>query len=222
MVRKFNEILNERWIKEGPFLEVSFILEFNQRIDIFLKEFLSSLSKTKFKIQLKDDLNKYVVDFKKIQLDEQLDKKIEIPLFINFPEITKSLLFFNIIAEKTVMIDFCFEYHEPNPYMLKHCYELLKSLYNVFNFKFGVIGIEVDCLFAYNCNKEYPNEFYNVNNLNIKNLLNNIMTHYFYAIIFDSSMHNPQKLEYPFEIIGKKGIFVDVLKIKELYKKNKK
>lgn len=221
MISKLNEKLNERWIEGGHFLEVSFILESDQQINLFLKEILNNLTKLKFKIQLKDDLNKYIVDFKKIQLDEELDKKIKIPLFINFSEMTKSLLLFNIITEKTVMIDFCFKYHEQNPQLLKHCYELLKSLYTIFNFKLGVIGVEVDCLDAYDCNEAWPTECYNIKNLNIKNLLNNIVTHYFYAIIFDSSMYNPQKLKYPFEIIGKKGIFIDVLKIEEKLERQK-
>lgn len=219
------------WLQGGPFLEVSFLLENNKSRRDFLILFFEKLRDLSVKFQIKTDrLDKQIDDFSKEYPYDENDPQrfqihsIKIPLMIDVAGERKSMLHIDEVAENTVLFDFCFfgdkedilEWDQKGikDGEMPEFSNFLISLYHIFKFPFGLIGLEMDCLFAFGCGKEWPNYCYKVKNLNVKHLLTTLLDNYFLVVLFHKSLYN-QKIPYPTRQISGNGILIDTSKNKK-------
>lgn len=217
----------KQWLQGGPFLEVSFILENNIERKTFIKDFFNKLKNIPQKFEMKiNDLNKEINKFSKgYPYDENNPNtdqihSIKIPLIVNISGERKSLLFFEEISENTIQVNFCFfgESFDAPEWNQKGIREsdmpefkkFLLSLYEVFEFPIGVSSVENDCvLLFYDCNETWPNECYNLTNIDLPKIVKNINNSSIIDCLFDSEFFRIKKIPTSSKKVGKRGILIE-------------
>lgn len=169
------------WIKGGPFLEVSFLLELKTSRQEFIGRILTDLTKVSPRVEvvltetdlakLKDDFVKgYPVDEK----DENSAKihSVSIPAYIHFSEMRRAYIRIQQISDDLGNISFDFfgsawdapEWGQKGvkDTDLPIFVDLLKKLFETFTFPLGTIGFEYDSTDLFSIDECWPSSGYDL------------------------------------------------------------
>ena len=187
------------WLQGGPFLEISFVLtleadrqSFVDRILNKLKFFKPSVEFATTENELKEKIREFDAGYP--DDDKDLESKVyhstQIPVFVNTDGKRKAILMLRQISQQLATIDFWFfasEWDEPewnqkgiSESQLPIFKDLLSNLFDTFDFIIGTIGYENSVTQLFDTTETWPNEKFNLNNINRQSLR---VDHYFSFIV---------------------------------------
>ncbi|MFN7253256.1 MAG: hypothetical protein ACK4M9_21150 [Anaerobacillus sp.] len=188
------------WLQGGPFLEVSFIIKFNDEKKEVIKAILKKLTNLHHQIE--------VVDTNLVEMLESFDKgypydeedphsvykhSMHVNLYVSVAGRRKSTLQIEQVSSSALLINFWFfgsEFDAPEWGQigikgedLSDFKNFLIDLFYNFKFKIGGVAIEEDVLGLYDCDEARPNECYCFEYIKPQQLLKN--TPYFIDILWN-------------------------------------
>jgi hypothetical protein len=170
------------WLQGGPFLEISLITE-----DVEIKNLITKISRLKSISIIEENIEKKINQFETGYLFDEEDSNsrrmhtIRLNIFVEVLGKRKSLLFIERVAEKTLLLNFCFfgsefdapeweqkgiqegEYH----HFVSFLSELLKYLKGIA----GAVAIEKDILELISENNTRPDNVFSYKEINPTELL---------------------------------------------------
>ncbi|MFS1514413.1 hypothetical protein VQL36_18585 [Chengkuizengella sp. SCS-71B] len=168
---------DSQWLRGGPFLEVSFLLELKGEKKNIIKTILNKLSKSHNQIEVVDEkLDSKIESFVKGYPYDEEDPhtvqiySMEVKLYVHVAGRRKATLQIEQVSSNALLINFWFfgcEFDVPEWGQkaikiddLPGFNNFLTDLYSNFQFKIGGIAIENDILDLFDCSEVYPNECY--------------------------------------------------------------
>jgi hypothetical protein len=211
------------WLRGGPFIEVSFLLELKENKSKTVKKIINKLSEVPTKIEVVDHNIDEIIDYfdKGYPYDDENPQSpyihsLKIRLFVDLPRRRKASLLIDKISSDSILIDFCFfgdevdvpewdqigirkdEYNDITNFLIE--------LYSVYQFKIGGVSCEEDIKFLFETIKEYPNECFRFNKVDPDYFLNN--PSYFNVILWNEKYKNLNEFNYRYKKIYKDGILI--------------
>jgi hypothetical protein len=211
------------WLRGGPFIEVSFLLELKENKFKTVKNIINKLSEVPTKIEVVDHNIDEIIDYfdKGYPYDDENPQSpyihsLKIRLFVDLPRRRKASLFIDKISSDSILIDFCFfgdeadvpewdqigirkdEYNDITNFLIE--------LYSVYQFKIGGVSCEEDIKFLFETIKEYPNECFRFNEVDPGYFLNN--PSYFNVIVWNEKYKTLNEFNYRYNKIDKDGILI--------------
>jgi len=193
----------DQWIKGGPYLEVSFMLEHSEDKTKFVSEITDKIRKIPQKIEVKSEMT---------------EKDFGMNLIMNIAGERKGMFGIKEVANNTYVCNFCFfgsvddvpEWGQKGIKLneIPKFADFLCSLYEIFNFPLGAVAIENDCLSLFNSKEGWPNEDYELKNLDLNNSFKKGMPQLFEYILINKSYFPKFKTKMESRNIGKEGILV--------------
>ncbi|NBI29048.1 hypothetical protein [Chengkuizengella marina] len=213
------------WLRGGPFLEVSFLLELKGEKKNVIKTILNKLSKSHNQIEVVDKkLDDMIESFVKgYPYDEEDPHTIQIhsmkvKLYVHVAGRRKAILFIEQVSSNALLINFCFfgcEFDAPEWGQkglkvedLPNFTNFLTDLYCNFQFKIGGIAIEKDILDLFNCNEVFPNECYRFENINLNQFLET--KPYFIYLLWNENYKKLVDIPYNHKRINKLGLLITI------------
>jgi hypothetical protein len=210
------------WLRGGPFIEVSFLLEIKEKSKT-VRNIINKLSEVPTKIEVVDHNIDEIIDFfdKGYPYDDENPQSpyihsLKLRLFVGLPRRRKASLLIDKISSDSILIDFCFfgdEMDVPKWEQIgirKDEYSditnFLTELYSVYEFKIGGVSCEEDIKSLFKTIEEYPNECFSFNEVDPDYFLNN--PSYFNAILWNERYKNLNEINYRYKKLNKVGILI--------------
>lgn len=187
------------WLQGGPFLEISFLLTLDSDRQSFADNILTKLKAftptVEFAIserELSEKINEFNIGYRYDDQDPnaKLLHSAEIPVYVKTDEKRKSILSIRQISDKFVAIDFWFfgsawdapEWGQKGitEEQMPIFKDFLSKLFYTFDYIVGTIGYEVSVTDLFDTKKTWPDEQYNLDNIDTKLVQGN---NYFTMII---------------------------------------
>ena len=216
---------SSQWLQGGPLLEVSFLLELKEQKMEAIKDIITRLSTSTYKVEIVDDNMDEMIDLfdKGYPYDEEYPKtntihSLSLRLYIYLSKKRKATLQIVMVSSNTIMVNFSFfgsEFDAPEWDQLGIKKEevtdftnFLKELYSIFEFKVGAVAIEEDVLQLFDFDETYPNECYRYENLSPNYLFEK--SAFFIDIIWNEKQKKLKDVPYHYKRIDKEGIHIKV------------
>lgn len=162
------------WIKGGPFLEVSFVMEYDEPILKVIKSFqLLSYQIEILDNNINEKIKEFKVGYKVSNNCDILRHSLILQGYLHIQGKRKVIIDIVKLSNDLIFIDFIlygseFDALEWNQDGISEdeyifFYELLDELFRVFNFKIGCVGIEESVLDLFDSINDYP--YYDFNRL---------------------------------------------------------
>ncbi|MCR2806851.1 hypothetical protein [Paenibacillus soyae] len=184
------------WLQGGPFLELSFII----MEPIQIGEVISKLQNIRFKIEVHNPpeyLHQYYEGYPYDEDDPHSERihQITLNLTVHTTRKRRALLFVEKISSALVAFSICFygdaddapEWNQPGIRNdeLDEFICLLNSIHSELEFNVGCLALEEDIKGLFDVNEVWPNEKYQLSNLNFKDNLNK-----FQAVLISQSLQD--------------------------------
>ncbi|MDQ0362011.1 hypothetical protein [Breznakia pachnodae] len=178
--------MENNWINGGPFLEVSFVLETTDNSCETIMGLINSFNSLPISIEVqKNDLQTKLLEFEKGYNydDNRTIHNLNLNGYIYINKKRKVLIEITRISTALVLVDFIFfgsqfDVEEWNQVGIQKSeyilfYQLLDELFKIYSFKIGCVEIEDNVLSLFDVFVEYPDEQYNIDNLDFNKVKNN-------------------------------------------------
>lgn len=176
-----------QWLRGGPFLEVSFLLDIKENKRKTIEHILELHSKIRDTVEIVDNNIEEMIDSfdKGYPFDEEDPQthyihSLYLRLYVNLTRKRKATLQIIQVSSNTIMVDFCFygsifDSSEWNQIGIKSdeisdFTNFLIELYSVYDFIIGGCAIEDDVLGLFEFEEAYPKECYCLDNVCPENL----------------------------------------------------
>jgi hypothetical protein len=187
------------WLQGGPFLEISFLLTLESDRQSLADNILTTLNSFEPIVEfattetvLKEKISEFEIGY--LEDDKDPTSKVyhetQIPIYVDIDGKRKSILSLRQVSDKFIAVDFWFygsvwnapEWNQVGITIeqLPLFKDFLNKLFDTFDFVIGTMGYEVSVTDLFDTNETWPNEKYNLDNIN-KQLLN--IDNYFSLII---------------------------------------
>ena len=177
------------WLQGGPFLEISFLLTLELDRQSFADNILTKLKSFKPTVDLattEEELKEKITEFDIGYPDDDQDTnskvyhQTQIPIYVDTDVKRKSVLSLRQVSNKLVAVDFWFfgsEWDAPEwnqvgitNEQLPIFKDFLNKLFETFDFVIGTVGYEVSVTDLFDTGDTWPNENYNLDNINKQSL----------------------------------------------------
>mgnify|MGYP001767539963 CR=1 FL=1 len=177
------------WLQGGPFLEISFLLTLELDRQSFADNILTKLKSFKPTVDLattEEELKEKITEFDIGYPDDGQDTnskvyhQTQIPIYVDTDVKRKSVLSLRQVSNKLVAVDFWFfgsEWDAPEwnqvgitNEQLPIFKDFLNKLFETFDFVIGTVGYEVSVTDLFDTGDTWPNENYNLDNINKQSL----------------------------------------------------
>lgn len=176
-------------VARRTFLEISFLLIIDSDRQTFVSNVLTKLKS--FTPQpdiaisdtaLGEKISEFVTGYpyEEQKSNSKIYHSTQIPIWIDIDGKRKSILSFEQLSEKLIAVEFCFfasEWDEPDwdqkgitKDQLPIFKILLHNLFDTFDYIIGTMGYEVSVADLFDTEETWPNEKYNLENLNMKSI----------------------------------------------------
>ena len=220
----------EPWIRGGPLLEVSFLIEVRTSRQDFITQILTDLGKISLRVEVVPTNVELATVKEEFARGYPLDEKdaesvnvhsVSIPVYVHFKEHRKAYIRIQQISETLANISFDFfgSAHDAREWRQKGVKEtdlptfvdLLEKLFDVFEFPVGTIGLEYDSKDLFPIDVGWPNSGYDLRNLDMTRLTNIDATH-FICILLNKRLPYPRmdqkaKETHKYLLLGWKGLW---------------
>lgn len=187
------------WLKGGPFLEISFLLTLELNRKSLAENILTKLKSFKPEVDFATTETGLIEKVSAFEIgyhddDKDTSSKVyhqtQIPIYIDIDGKRKSILSLRQISNKLIAVDFWFYGSELDApelnqkgitiNQLPFFQDFLNTLFDTFDFVIGTMGYEISVTDLFDTNETWPNENYNLDNIN-KQLMQ--VDNYFLMII---------------------------------------
>ncbi|WP_293300248.1 hypothetical protein [Pedobacter sp. UBA4863] len=177
------------WLQGGPFLEISFLLTLELDRHSLADNILTTLQSFKPAVDFattETELKEKVSEFEIGYLDNDKDPtskvyhQTQIPIYVDIDGKRKSILSLRQVSNKFIAVDFWFfgseldapEWNQQGITIdqLPFFQDFLNILFDRFDFVIGTVGYEVSVTDLFVTNETWPNEKYNLDNINKQSL----------------------------------------------------
>jgi hypothetical protein len=175
------------WLQGGPFLEISFLLTLELDRKSLADNILTTLKSLKPTVGFattETELKEKILEFEVGYLDDDNDliskvyHQTQIPIYVDIDCKRKSILSLRQVSDNLIAVDFWFfgseldapEWNQVGITIeqLPFFKEFLYKLFDTFDFAIGTVGYEVSVTDLFDTNETWPNEKYNLDNINNK------------------------------------------------------
>jgi hypothetical protein len=212
------------WLQGGPFLEVSFLLEFKKGKKETIQDIIYKLSKLRNRIEVYDKNVDEIIDFfdKGYPYDEEDPQtkyihSLRLRLYVYISRKRKGTLQIEMVSSNAIMVNFwffdsIFDALEWGQIGIKNeeitdFTNFLKELYSVYKFKIGGIAIEEDVLELFGYSETYPNECYRFENVSPNRFLPESSR--FIYIIWSEQYQKLSYIPYKHKRLDNEGILIN-------------
>ncbi|MDQ0231988.1 hypothetical protein [Metabacillus malikii] len=213
--------MSSEWLRGGPFLELSFLLELQTNRNTVVWEIVKKLEKTKIEIvekNLEQHISAFVAGY---PFDESAHHSpaihtLSLRANVGFRRSRRAVVSIDQIASNALMVNtYFYGSSEDAPEWdqigikeneLVEFNDLLIDLYGHFEFKIGCIAYEENVLEFFSSDDTTPNECYSYELLTAKHLL--MKTHLFVTTIWNEAYEKISNIPYPYERLDKNGLLI--------------
>jgi hypothetical protein len=211
------------WLKGGPFLEVSFLLEYKDDKTNAIKEIIKKVSYFNNKIEIvSSNLDEIIGNFEKGYLyneEEPLSRRhsLFLNLYVYLPRKRKAVLHIEIVSSNSILVDFWFygsefDAIEWNQIGVKaeeyiDFVNFLIELFKIYEFKVGGIIYENDVTDFFELEEIFPNEGYRFENISPDFLLKP-RTSTTLSVVWNQQYGTFKDIPYRYKKISHNGILV--------------
>ncbi|MCA1040698.1 hypothetical protein LCM00_14385 [Bacillus infantis] len=215
-----------QWWQGGPFLEVSFLLEFKE-MEVkskAIQDIINKLPKLTTKVEIIDENVDEIIDFfdRGYPFDAEDPEtnfihSLKLRVFVHLPRKRKATLQIEMVSSNSIMVNFWFYGSIFDAFELdqigikkeeiKDFTNFLIELYSLYEFRIGAIAIEEDVLELFGCGETYPNEGYCYENVNPECFLQEASR--FINIIWNEKCEELSRIPYNYKRLHKEGILIE-------------
>jgi hypothetical protein len=217
-VREIYLLEQSQWLKGGPFLEVSFLLEHKEQQ---IKDILNKLTELNIEIvdkSLTEIINDYETGY---PFDDDphsvILHSLHIRLYVNFLGKRKAELQIEKVSSNSILVNFLFYGDEKDALELgqvgikendlKEFKTFLSKLFEVYKYKVGGIAIERYVLDLFESNETYPSEVYRYETLNPAKILKR--QELFIALIWNEDFGELNGLVNNYKRVKNQGVLIE-------------
>lgn len=214
-----------QWLRGGPFLQVSFILEMKEEKAETILGIINRLSKVTTKVEIvDDDMNEIIDFFVRGYPDDEEDPQskhihsLRLKLYVYLSRKRKSTLQIEMVSPNALVVDFWFYGDEDDAPEwdqigikideFPEFTNFLEELFSVYEFKIGGIAIEEDVLQLLGFNETYPNDCFRYENVFPDHFMKEPPP--FLNIIWNEKYKKLRHIPYNYKKLSKQGILIDI------------
>jgi len=199
------------WLQGEPFLEISFLMTLELDRQSFVDNLLNKLKSFKPSVELatiETELKEKIREFNIGYIDDDKDTNsivyhsTQIPVYVDTDGNRKAILSLRQVSDKLVAFDFWFfasewdapEWNQRGISKNQHPVfkDFLNNLFDTFDFIIGTMSYENSVTELFNTTDTWPNEKYNLDNINIQSLQ---VDNYFSFIIANKNQIDLQDIK---------------------------
>ncbi|PEL11989.1 hypothetical protein [Bacillus sp. AFS017336] len=214
-----------QWLKGGPFLEVSFLLELKEEKTKTIQDIINKLFEITNKIEIVDKNVDEIIDFfvRGYPYDEDDPKStfihsLRLRLYVELYGKRKATLQVEMISSNALIVDFwffgsIFDAPEWDQIGIKENETIdftnfLKELYFVYDYNIGGMAIEEDVRSLFGFDEAYPNECYCYENISLD--LSLLESYGFIDIIWSEKYKKLNQIPYNHKRLDKNGVLINI------------
>lgn len=216
---------SSQWLKGGPFLEVSFLVELKENKKQTIQGIIDRLSTLANRVEIIDvNIDEKIDEFERgYPYDEEDPESIilhflELKLFVYLSGKRRALLQIELVSSNSLMVNFIFygdeeDAPEWDQLGIKNeeytgLTDFLKELYGIYNFKIGGIAMEENIISLFGCEKPYPSNCYRYENMTADYFLKEETP--FARIIWNEKYKKLSDIPYKHHRFEKEGILIEL------------
>ncbi|GKV57999.1 hypothetical protein NCCP2222_39460 [Sporosarcina sp. NCCP-2222] len=213
------------WLKGGPFLEISFLVELGEEKKETVQDIIMNLSKVRSKIEIYDKNVGEMLDLfdRGYPCDEKDPQSsymhsLQLRVYVSLSRKRRATLQIERVSSNAVLVNFwffgsIFDASEWAQIGIKKeempdFTNFLKQLYSVYEFKIGGMAIEQDVLELLGLDETYPNECYRFENMVPERLL--LDSSHFIEIIWNEKYEKLSSVPYKHTKLEKEGNLITI------------